>query len=100
MYGFFFKVPLKDGSAVLIAFKVIAANGASLKYVAFSYSEVLVPGGTFAQPSLEATNAKYSLDVAHSINLVAASTFLEPPGIANDQAHNQFDPLQVTAHGA
>ena len=48
-----------------------------------------------AQPSLEATRSVYSFDVAHSMKVLAASTFLVPAGMPRLQAHSQFARLSM-----
>src|ERR1051325_960615 len=83
-----------------MAFKVISANGAALRYSGFLYNDIRVPGGTLAQPCFSATRARYPLPVAQAMNFWAASVFCDPAGIARDQAQSQLEPLQVTAQGA
>src|SRR5204863_6453026 len=78
------------GSAASIDASVSLANGATFRYSGFWYSEVRVPGGTFAHPSFEATSLVYSLLVAQAMNFSAAATFFEPAGIARFHAHRQF----------
>src|SRR5262245_34148159 len=88
------------GSAVLIDSRVTLANGAAFWYSGLSYSDFRVPGGTLAQPSFDATSARYSLLVAHETNFSAASTFFELAGTASDHAHSQFEFLPSPAFGA
>src|SRR5205807_4842511 len=63
-------------------------------------SEVRVPGGTLAQPSLPATSWLYSLLVAQAMNFAAASAFLEPAGMARFHAHSQLAFLPRPVLGA
>ena len=59
-----------------------------------------VPVGTLPQPTSLPTRLMYSLLVAQVMNLVAASTFCDPAGIASAQAHSQLAPFGVTIIGA
>src|SRR5215467_101322 len=88
------------GSALLIDSRVILAKGAAFWYSGLSYSDFRVPGGTLAQPSFDATRARYSLLVAHVTNFSAASTFFELAGTANDHAQSQLEALPNPALGA
>src|SRR5215470_13314084 len=80
--------------------RVILAKGAAFWYSGLSYSDFRVPGGTLAQPSFEATSARYSLLVAHATNFSAASPFFVPAGTASDHAQSQLEALPSPAFGA
>ena len=49
-----------------------------------------MPGGAAAQPSFSATSAVYSLEVAHSMKVLAASAFFEEAGIARFHDQSQL----------
>jgi len=53
-----------------------------------------------ATPSVLATNAPYSLEVAQLVNTLAASLALELVGIARDQEYSHEVPLSVFSWGA
>src|SRR5215470_5698651 len=91
---------LRIGSALLIESSVTLAKGAAFWYAGLSYRDFRVPGGTLAQPSFDATRARYSLLVAHATNFSAASTFLELAGTASDQAQSQLEFFPNPAFGA
>jgi hypothetical protein len=99
VYGTFFSDG-SFGSAVSIAFSTNSENGAAALYSARWYVDVRVPGGTDAQPSSLPTISMYCFDVAHAMNLRAASCCFDVFGTASAHAHSQCEPFGVTATGA
>jgi hypothetical protein len=61
-----------------------------------SYSEVLLPGGTAAQPYLDATSESYCLEVAQDANFQAAPEFAVPCGMPSYHDHSHPEEVDVS----
>jgi hypothetical protein len=99
VYGTGFSVGC-SGSTESIEARVMAANGlAAATYCGVLYREVLVPGGTAAQPYLAATSWSYCFEVAQETNFHAAPALLVPCGTPSAHVHSHPEDL-VRSTGA